>query len=166
MEAIEFNNQLLEMESSLLKYASHFKLDNDDARDLVQETFLKAIINRDKFVNNEYLKAWTFTIMRNTFINNYRRGSKINTFCDRTEESFYINKVKTSGGDNPDSIYSVQEINRSIEQLKDKLKIPFKMYLAGYLYREIADSVNLSIGTVKSRIFEARKLLMNKVGKY
>jgi RNA polymerase sigma-70 factor (ECF subfamily) len=83
------------------------------------------------------------------------------TSCDRTEESFYINQTKSSASDNPDSVYSFKEINKSIEQLKDKLKIPFKMYIEGYKYKEIADTTKLKVGTVKSRIFLARKVLMN-----
>ena len=163
MKANEFYNQLLDLEQSLMNYAYRLKLGNDDARDLVQETYLKALLNRDKFVDNGYLKAWTITIMRNTFINNYRHNVLHNTHCDRTEESFYINQTKCSGSDNPDSIYSVTEITKNIEQLKDKFRVPFKMYVAGYRYREIANTINLNIGTVKSRIFLARKVLMNQL---
>jgi RNA polymerase sigma factor (sigma-70 family) len=163
MEANEFYNQLLDLEQSLMNYACRLKLGNDDARDLVQETYLKALLNRDKFVDNGYLKAWTITIMRNTFINNYRHNVLHNTHCDRTEESFYINLTKCSGSDNPDSIYSVTEITKNIEQLKDKFRVPFKMFVAGYRYREIANTINLNIGTVKSRIFLARKVLMNQL---
>jgi RNA polymerase sigma-70 factor, ECF subfamily len=163
MEANEFYNQLLNLEQSLMNYAYRLKLGNDDARDLVQETYLKALLNRNKFVDNGYLKAWTITIMRNTFINNYRHNVLHNTHCDRTEESFYINLTKCSGSDNPDSIYSVTEITKNIEQLKDKFRVPFKMYVAGYRYREIANTINLNIGTVKSRIFLARKVLMNQL---
>ena len=163
MNATEFSEQLLEMEQSLLKYACRFKLGDADSRDLVQETFLKAILSRDKFVDTGFLRAWIFTIMRNTFINNYRHNVLHNTHCDRTEESFYINQTKCSGSDNPDSIYSVTEITKNIEQLKDKFRVPFKMYVAGYRYREIANTINLNIGTVKSRIFLARKVLMNNL---
>jgi RNA polymerase sigma-70 factor (ECF subfamily) len=163
MKANEFYNQLLDLEQSLMNYAYRLKLGNDDARDLVQETYLKALLNREKFVDNGYLKAWTITIMRNTFINNYRHNVLHNTHCDRTEESFYINQTKCSGSDNPDSIYSVTEITKNIEQLKDKFRVPFKMYVAGYRYREIANTINLNIGTVKSRIFLARKVLMNNL---
>jgi RNA polymerase sigma-70 factor (ECF subfamily) len=163
MNATEFTAQLLDLEQSLLKYACHLRLDNSDARDLVQETFLKAILSRDKFVDTGYLKAWTITIMRNTFINNYRHNVLHNTHCDRIDESFLINQTKASGADNPDSVYTVKEINKSIEQLKDKFRVPFKMYVAGFKYREIADTINLKVGTVKSRIFLARKLLMNQL---
>ena len=163
MKAIEFTKQLLDLEQSLMKYASRLKLGRADARDLVQETFLKALLSRDKFVDTGYLKAWTITIMRNTFINNYRHNVLHNTHCDRTDESFFINQTICSTSDNPDSVYSVMEITSNIEQLKDKFRLPFKMYVEGYRYREIADIFNLNIGTVKSRIFLARKVLMNQL---
>jgi RNA polymerase sigma-70 factor, ECF subfamily len=163
MKAIEFSNQLLDLEQSLMNYAYRLKLGNDDARDLVQETYLKALLNRDKFADMGYLKAWTITIMRNTFINNYRHNVLHNTHCDRTDELLYINQKKCYGSDDPDSIYSVAEITKNIEKLKDKFRVPFKMYVAGYRYREIADTINLNIGTVKSRIFLARKVLMNQL---
>jgi RNA polymerase sigma factor (sigma-70 family) len=165
MTAIEFCKQLLDLEQSLLKYAYRLRLNSADAKDLVQETFLKVLLSRDKFVDTGYLKAWTFTIMRNTFINNYRHNVLQNTFCDRTDETFYFNLTKTSGSDNPDSSYSAKEITESIEQLNDKFRVPFKMYIEGYKYKEIADTIKLKIGTVKSRIFLARKLLMDQVNR-
>jgi RNA polymerase sigma-70 factor (ECF subfamily) len=163
MNATEFGEQLVVLEKSLLKYAYHLRLNNSDARDLVQETFLKAILNRERFVDVGYLKAWTFTIMRNTFINNYRHNSLQKTHCDHTEESYLISHTRSSASDNPDSEYSYKEITQSIDNLRDKFSVPFKMYIEGYKYQEIADSINLKIGTVKSRIFLARKLLMSKL---
>lgn len=159
----DFYEQLIDLEQSLLKYASHLRLDNSDAKDLVQETYLKAILNRDKFVNTGYLKAWAITIMKNTFINNYRHNLMHNNYYDRIDESSFINQIKSSGSDDPDAVYTVGEINKCIERLRDKFRVPFKMYIAGYRYREIADTFNLRIGTVKSRIFLARKILMTQL---
>ena len=161
MTAIEFGEQLLDLEQSLLKYAIWLRLSSEDAKDLVQETFLKVLQSRDKFVDNGFFKAWTFTIMRNTFINNYRHNVLQNTYRDRTDESFFINKTKASDSDDPDSAYSCIEINQSIEQLNVKFRVPFIMYIEGYKYKEIADMIKLKLGTVKSRIFIARKLLIN-----
>jgi len=163
MTAIEFCDQLLDLEQSLLKYAYHLRLDHTDARDLVQETFLKALLNRDKFVDEGYLKSWAFTIMRNTFINNYRCKVMHNTLCDHSDVSFFINQTKAPDSDNPDSTYLFNEVTNSIEQLNIKFKVPFKMYIDGYKYKEIADAINLNLGTVKSRIFMARKVLMNQL---
>jgi RNA polymerase sigma-70 factor, ECF subfamily len=163
MTAIEFSDHLLDLEQSLLKYAYRLRLNTADAKDLVQETYLKVLMNREKFVDTGYLKAWIFTIMRNTFINSYRHNVLHNIHYDHTEESIFISQSKASESDNPDSEYSYQEISQSIERMNVKFRVPFKMYLEGYKYKEIADSVKLKIGTVKSRIFLARKLLMNQI---
>src|SRR5450759_1299624 len=104
MTAIEFCNQLLDLEKSLTKFANRFRLSSADAKDLVQDTFLKVLLNRDKFVDTGYLKAWTFTIMRNTFINNYRHNVLQKTYFHRTDESFLINQTMASGSDSPDSV--------------------------------------------------------------
>jgi len=165
MTTTEFCVQLVDLEDSLLKYANQLRLDKADAKDLLQETFLKAILNRDKFVDTGYLKAWTFTIMRNTFINNYRRNAMQKTFCENTGDSISINMTRIPSSDNPESLFSYKEITQSIEQLTDKFRIPFKMYVDGFKYREIADTINLKVGTVKNRIFLARKELMDQLAR-
>jgi RNA polymerase sigma factor (sigma-70 family) len=163
MTSIEFCGQLLDLEQSLFKYAIWLRLNSEDAKDLVQETFLKVLQSRDKFVDIGFFKAWALTIMRNTFINNYRHNVLQNTYCDRTDESFFINKTKASDSDNPDSAYSYIEITQSIEQLNVKFRVPFKMYIEGFKYKEISDMIKLKLGTVKSRIFIARKLLIDQM---
>lgn len=163
MTAIEFCSQLLSLEHSLQKFAYRLNLKSADAKDLVQETFLRVLMSRDKYVDNEKFKAWTFTIMKNTFVDNYRRSFRKNTYYDQTNESFFINQTESAGSDDLDSAYSALEITQNIEQLKDKLRIPFKMYINGYKYTEIADELDLKIGTVKNRIFLSRKQLMNQL---
>jgi RNA polymerase sigma factor (sigma-70 family) len=163
MTTIEFCSQLLSLEHSLLKFAYRFNLKKADAKDLVQETFLRVLISKDKYVDNEKFKSWTFTIMKNTFVDKYRRSFKENTYIDQTNESYFINQAEPVGSDDPDSAYSALEITQNIEQLKDKLRIPFKMYINGYKYVEIADKLNLKIGTVKNRIFLSRKQLMTQL---
>jgi RNA polymerase sigma-70 factor (ECF subfamily) len=161
MTAIEFCDQLINLEDSLLKFAYRLNLKKADAKDLVQDTFLRVLMSQDKYVNNEKFKAWTFTIMKNTFINNYRRSFRQNTYLDQSNESFFINQTEIAGSDDPDSAYSALEIAQNIEQLKDKFRIPFKMHINGYKYKEIANKLNLKIGTVKSRIFLSRQQLMD-----
>lgn len=159
MSENEFGKQLMGLEKGLFTYARSLKLNTDDAKDLVQETFLKAILNRDKYADKGYLKAWTISIMRNTFINNYRRNTLINAKTDHTTDSYLINQSTAVAPENPDSAYSLKEISNSIEQLNKKFRIPFRMYIDGYKYKEIAEKTKVNIGTVKSRIFFARKLL-------
>lgn len=163
MTTIEFCSQLLSLEHSLLKFAYRLNLKRADAKDLVQETFLRALSRRDKYVDSEKIKAWTFTIMKNTFVDNYRRSFRQNISRDQTNDSIFINQTEPTGYDDPVSTYSALEITQNIEQLNEKLRVPFKMYVNGYKYIEIADELNLKIGTVKNRIFLSRKQLMSQL---
>ena len=114
MTAIEFNYQLTSLSENLERFAYSLTTNKEDAKDLLQETFAKAISYREKFVTNTNLKAWTFTIMKNTFINNYRRASKINTTFDNTDDLYYLNLNRATGSDSPDSTLSIKEINRRL----------------------------------------------------
>ena len=166
MTAVEFNYQLTSLSGNLERFAMSLTSNIEDAKDLLQETFAKAIAYRDKFEDNTNLKAWTFTIMKNTFINNYRRNVKANTTFDHTDDLYYLNLKNESAGETPDSEYSVKEIQKSINELSDEFRLPFIMHTQGYKYKEIADKLNLKIGTVKSRIFFTRKKLMEKLHGY
>jgi len=163
MKTIEFSTQLLNLEDSLERFAFKLTQKIADAKDLVQETFLKVLINQDKFVNDQNFKAWTFTIMRNTFINSYRQNIRKNTVCDQSKESFFINQTRVFAADDPDSVYAALEITQSINQLKEIFRVPLEMHINGYKYQEIADELNINLGTVKSRIFLSRKQLMDQL---
>jgi RNA polymerase sigma factor (sigma-70 family) len=166
MTAMEFNHKLISLESNLERFALSLTSDRDRAKDLLQDTYMKAIMYRDKFEAFTNLKAWTFTIMKNTFINNYRRNVRENTTMDSTKDLYYINKAKEPGFDSPESDFSVQEISKAINALSDEFRIPFEMHQSGYKYKEIADELDLKIGTVKSRIFFTRKKLMETLKDY
>jgi RNA polymerase sigma-70 factor (ECF subfamily) len=156
----EFNNQLVEIETNLKRFAMGLTSDHDTALDLVQDTLVKAMVNKEKFVDYTNLKAWVFTIMKNTFINNYRRNLKENTIIDGTQDLFYLNQPQGKDSFSPESEFSRGEIEEAIESLGDEFRIPFRMHLEGYKYKEIADELGLKIGTVKSRIFFTRQKLM------
>ncbi|MFP3859356.1 MAG: sigma-70 family RNA polymerase sigma factor [Bacteroidales bacterium] len=166
MTALEFNHQLIDLEDKLERFAMSLTSNREEAKDLLQETYYKALANRDKFIGYSNLKAWTFTIMKNTFINNYRKKQKENTHNDQTENNFFINQSEDQTPIRPDSEYSIIEINKKIEDLPNEFKIPFKMFLSGYKYKEIAEKLELKIGTVKSRIFFTRKKLSEKLQGY
>lgn len=163
MRATDFYDNLLNLENGLGKFALSLTQEKADAQDLVQETFLKALLYQERFVKNDNFKAWTYTIMRNTFINNYRRQLRNFTFKDHTEDAVLINRSQNANSEDPDSQYSVLEMTENIEQLKDKHRLPLKMFINGYKYHEIADELQLSIGTVKSRIFFSRKILQEQL---
>ncbi|MDR4987588.1 MAG: RNA polymerase sigma factor [Bacteroidales bacterium] len=165
MTAVEFNYKLMGLQNNLKYFAYTLTSNYEDAQDLVQETFLKALTNRDKFTDNTNLKAWTFTIMKNTFINNYRQNVRNNTLVDKTDDLYFLNLTKESSIGLPDSDYAVKEIQKVISQITPEQRQPFEMYNQGYKYKEIAETLNLSIGTVKSRIFFTRKKLMDALSK-
>jgi len=160
MTAHEFNNSLIEMKSNLQRFAMSLTSDRDTALDLVQDTYLKAITYKEKFVDYTNLKAWVFTIMKNTFINNYRRNVKENTIIDGTQDLYYLNMPHDKGFVSPESKYAQDEIEKAIDSLSDEFRVPFRMHIEGFKYHEIADKLGLKIGTVKSRIFFTRQKLM------
>jgi RNA polymerase sigma-70 factor (ECF subfamily) len=138
----------------------------DDAKDLVQETMLKAISSRDQFAEYTNLQAWTYTIMRNTFINNYRRNIRKSSAFDNTKDEFVLYKNIDTINVTPDSAFSEKEILKVIDNLDDESKVPFQMHVDGYKYEEIAQKLDIKIGTVKSRIFLTRKKLMDALKDY
>lgn len=166
MTAIEFNHELIGLTNKLEYYAISLTSDREKAKDLVQDTIYKAIIYKDKFEDNTNLKAWTYTIMKNTFINNYRRTIKANTIIDTTEDLYYINNMNSKSYIKADSDYTYKELIKGVKKLEDEQRIPFEMHVTGYKYKEIAEQMNLSIGTVKSRIFFARKRLMESLKEF
>ncbi|MBN1649891.1 MAG: RNA polymerase sigma factor [Bacteroidales bacterium] len=166
MTALEFNHQLISLEDKLSRFALSLTANREDAKDLLQETMLKAIAYREQFVQYTNLKAWAYTIMKNTFINNYRRNIRQNTTFDNTKDLYFLNQNRDTQNVSPDSTYSTQEITRVIDSLDDDFRIPFKMHTEGYKYKEIAQKLNLKIGTVKSRIFFTRKKLMEALKDY
>jgi RNA polymerase sigma factor (sigma-70 family) len=166
MTALEFNHQLIGLEDKLGRFALSLTANKEDAKDLLQETLLKAITYRDQFVQYTNLKAWTYTIMKNTFINNYRRNIRQNTTFDNTKDLYFLNQNKDTLSITPEAAISAQEINKVIDGLDDGFRIPFKMHTEGYKYKEIAQKLDLKIGTVKSRIFFTRKKLMDTLKDY
>lgn len=156
----EFTKELTGLQDNLKYFARSLTQNDEDANDLVQETFLKALTYRDKFEANTNLKAWTYTIMKNTFINNYRRNVKANTVMDNTADLYYLNSSRSSDDSNPDAVLAHKEVSKVVNNLEDEHRIPFQMHHTGYKYKEIAEKLELSIGTVKSRIFFSRKKLM------
>ena len=163
MTVIEFNQQLITLGKGLERFAMSLTADLDDAKDLVQETYLKAILNREKFTDYTNLKAWIYTIMKNSFINNYRKSVRQQTTFENLKDNSQIKNSRENHTDNPESYLSASEIRKNIDRLEDQFRIPFQMYQDGYKYKEIADEMNLKLGTVKSRIFFGRKKLMEQI---
>lgn len=166
MATAKFQSSLMSLQANMLNFAYMLTSNRDDAYDLLQDTTLKALDNEDKYTDGTNFKGWVFTIMRNIFINNYRRGSRAATVVDTTENLYHLNLSQDSGLETPEGAFGANEITDAINSFPDEYRIPFSMHVAGYKYNEIAEHMNLPLGTVKSRIFFARKKLQERFSDY
>ena len=162
----EFESKLMSLQGNLLNFAYMLTSDRDNAYDLLQDTTLKALDNESKYVDNTNFKGWVFTIMRNIFINNYRRSVRSQTVVDQTEDLYHLNLSQDSGLESPEGSYGAGEITAAIDSFPEEYRVPFSMHVAGYKYNEIAERMGLPLGTVKSRIFFARKKLQAQFKDY
>ncbi|GLR19772.1 RNA polymerase sigma factor [Portibacter lacus] len=165
MSTIEFDSKLNSLSGLLHSFAYNLTKNTEDAKDLYQETAYRAITNRDKFRPGTNFKAWLFTIMKNIFINNYRRKAKANTIIDSTDNMYFINSGGAAISNDAHSNILMTELHGMIDSLEDSIKVPFEMHYQGFKYQEIADELDLPLGTVKSRIFFARRALKEMIQK-
>ena len=163
MSTYEFDNNFNKMSSVLHSFAYNLTKNSEEAKDLFQETAYRAMTNREKFRPGTNFKAWLFTIMKNIFINNYRKKVKANTIIDSTDNMYYINSGKNVIANSGEANILMKELQGMIAKLDDGIKIPFIMHYEGFKYQEIADELSLPLGTVKSRIFFARKALKDSI---
>lgn len=166
MSAAEFNDLLLSNADPLKPFAVSLTHDQEIAKDLFQETLYKALANRDKYSTGTNIKAWLFTIMRNIFINDYRRKIKQRMIFDHSANEQLFNSAKLVVSNGGDNAMQLKEINNAIYQIPQIFKVPFLLYFEGYHYHEISESLNEPLGTIKSRIHFARKLLKEKINRY
>ena len=165
MSTIEFTKKFTDLKSPLNAFAYNLTKNQEDAKDLYQETAFRAISNKEKFRPGTNFKAWSFTIMKNIFINNYRKKMKKNTIIDTTDNMYFINSGATLIDNDAGRNILMDELNGMIESLDESIKTPFMMHFTGFKYQEIADKLELPLGTVKSRIFFARKALKDLIKK-
>ena len=159
MRTADFTQNLLGMQTELHRFALKLTADREEADDLLQETSLKALDNEDKYTPDTNFKGWMYTIMRNIFINNYRKTVRDQTFVDHTDNLFHLSLPQDSGFESTEGNYDLKEIRKIVNTLPKEYRIPFSMYVSGFKYREIAERLGLPIGTVKSRIFFTRQRL-------
>ena len=160
MTAIEFNQRVTGIYQIMEYFALSLTKNMESANDLTQETCFKALKNKHRFKDNTNFKAWILTIMKNTFINDYNKRRRKRALIDDSElhEAIIVNRIDKSY--DPEKVMYKKEIYEQIEALKKEHKIPFKMHLNGFKYKEIAEKLDIPIGTVKSRIFLAKKDLI------
>lgn len=165
MSTVEFNDLLLSNSLGLQPFAITLTRDQERANDLFQETMYKALANKDKYSTGTNIKAWLFTIMRNIFINEYRRNAKRRIIFDTEVNDSLINSGKAVVLNNGESNLKLKEIQNAIHHLPQIFRTSFLLYFEGYHYHEIAESLKEPLGTVKSRIHFARKLLKEQLSK-
>jgi len=159
MTTTEFQSKYQPLSHMLNAFAYKLTQDKERAKDLYQETTFRALAYKDKFRIGTNFKAWTFTIMKNLFINDYRKMVKANVIMDSTDNNYYINSGKNVIANEGDSNIMMEELQAIMDDLDEGLRVPFMMHYEGFKYQEIADKFSLPIGTVKSKIFFARKEL-------
>ena len=162
MSILEFNQLLLGNAAFLNPFAINLTKDKESAKDLVQETMYKAIANREKYIHGTNIKAWLYTIMRNIFINDYRKKVKQRVIFDATPNDFLLDYNQSAVSNLAESKLRLKEIETAVYYLPSIFKEPFLLYFEGYKYHEIARILHEPLGTIKSRIHFARKLLKQK----
>ena len=160
-----FKERLLALQSNLFSFAYKLTADSEEAHDLLQDTTLKALDNESKYSDNSNFKGWLFTIMRNIFINNYRRTVRERTVIEGTEDLYQLNFQQPTNS-TPEGTYAVNELSHIIDSFSEDYRKPFSMYVAGYKYEEIAEILDIPLGTVKSRIFTTRQKLRSILKDY
>lgn len=163
MEKVEFTQGILAIEQDLRRFAYKLTADRDSANDLVQDCVLHALDNREKFTYTKNLKGWMYTLMRNIFVNNYRRTVREMSLIDDTYSISQQSMIEDEDSERFESTYDIKLLYRVIHSIPDDMKIPFQMFVAGFKYREIAAKLGLPMGTVKSRLFFIRKRLKEEL---
>ncbi len=166
MSVLEFNQLLLSNTEFLKPFALTLTRDNEAAKDLFQETLYRALANKDKYNVGTNIKAWLYTIMRNIFINNYRRKAKQTTLFDSTPNEYLLNSNQNAVTNEALAGINLKEVQKAIYNLPEIFRNPFLLYFDGYKYHEIADMLSEPLGTVKSRIHFARKLLKTQIERF
>ncbi len=166
MPTTDFDQLLLSNTEFLKPFAITLTRDNETAKDLIQETMFRALANKEKYNVGTNIKAWLYTIMRNIFINNYRRKSKQNTIFDNTPNDFLLDYNQVTVANKAETALSLKDIEAAIHHLPHIFRNPFMLYFEGYKYHEIADMLKEPLGTIKSRIHFARKLLKEQLSRF
>lgn len=161
-----FKSSVIGMQGNLLSFALKLTLNEEEAQDLVQDTTLKALDNEAKFAPDTNFHGWMLTIMRNIFINNYRKRTRENTVVDTTDDLYHLNLSQDSGVQTPDGAFAAAEIGTILNGFPADYRKPFSMHIAGYKYDEIAVKLGMPLGTVKSHIFTTRQKLRELLKDY
>ena len=163
MATTELTNIIATQTDFLKPFAASLTRNAEDANDLYQETVLRALVNKEKYKKGTNVKAWLYTIMRNIFINTYRRNKKFTKVSSDIPEDVLMFNVDKKAFNNGWSNARMAEIKSQIDNLPDVFRTSFELYYQGFKYQEIAGMLDEPLGTVKSRIHFARKILTSKL---
>ena len=163
MDVLQIQKDLIGMQDYMKNFALSLTKDEADAEELTQDTTLRVLNNYDKFVDNVNFKGWVLKIMRNIFINNYHKLVRTQELIDYNVDAYNVPLMSDGGENTPEGSMDIKEITEAISALQPTLKEPFSMYVSGYKYSEIAETLGIPLGTVKSRIFFARQELQRKL---
>ncbi|KQN35045.1 sigma-70 family RNA polymerase sigma factor [Pedobacter sp. MC2016-05] len=170
MDQIEFSHNADRHATSLYSHAIRFTKDEDEAKDLVQDTLMKGIRFCHNFDEGTNIKGWLYVIMRNTFINNYRKDQKRNELITTEEDISSAHLLKSASKNASEGKFIMGDIQKALASIPQNYSIPFQRYFEGYKYHEIAEELGIPIGTVKTHIHQARielkKYLKNYKGSY
>lgn len=155
----QVSDQLDRISNSLRAFSLKLTGNNSDAEDLYQDTAVRIITNADKYNPGTNFKAWAVTIMRNIFINNYRKKVRRNMIIDQTPNNYYLNSGDRIVDNDGETNVTFNELMALVDTLPDDFRVPFMMAYEGFKYEEIAEELGSPLGTIKSRIFFARKKL-------
>lgn len=156
MNQTEFTLILSKHSEFLLSHALKFTNDEDDAKDLMQETLIKGMRFAEKFDEGTNLKGWLYVIMKNTFINDFRKHTKKKELIT-TDDEISSAQLKTSATVNTSTTtFAMEDISKAMDSIKPEYSIPFQMHFEGYKYEEIAEELDIPVGTVKTHIHQAR----------
>ncbi|TDS13123.1 RNA polymerase sigma factor [Sphingobacterium paludis] len=157
-------NTTIEQNQPLLKrIATKFTQDPYEIEELVQETFIRSLSSLERFINHPKLVAWLFVIMRNVYINNYRKISKYRTIESELTHTSHFEQLSNNSSE---SKFVMTDIQNAINKLPKDYYIAFTMFMEGFKYQEIADHLAIAEGTVKTRIHMARKILKKNLKIY
>jgi len=166
MENVMLNDQICNHRSCLESFAMKFTRDLEDANDLVQDTLIKAIRNHHLYKQGTNLRGWLYTIMRNTFINDYRKDGRRKAVI-QTSEDLSSFQLRASAADNMgERKFVMEDIHKALDKLQPEYAVPFLKYFEGFKYHEIAEELDIPIGTVKTRIHMARQVLKGQLKMY
>ncbi|MBL7777977.1 MAG: RNA polymerase sigma factor [Chitinophagales bacterium] len=160
---LNIHSEFQQYERILRPFAFNLTHSKEETEDLLQDTFYRALSNADKFAEGTNIKAWLFTIMRNIFINSYRRKKLSRVTVDTSENQYLLNSTKRVEKNDSERSFLAEDLQAALNDVSDTFTKPFLMYYNGFHYEEIAQELNLPLGTVKSRIFFARKELQARL---